>query len=157
MSEPTIFFTCRPEGPCQLLRGTPESAGMDIVAAEDACIRAQDYAAISTGLKVIIPKGYVGLVKSRSGNAFKLGIEVGAGVIDSDYRGEVKVLLHNMSNDPVHIHHGERIAQLIVIPCLMQQPFLLHEAAYQAQADSENFTRGAKGFGSTGGNIENGK
>lgn len=100
---------------------------------------------VSTGLHIAIPKGYVGFFKSRSGIASKKWLEVGAGVIDADYRGECKVLLHNHSDEDVTFHHGDRIAQLCIIR--------ISDADVEPVMSLEELggtDRGSDGFGSTG-------
>lgn len=99
---------------------------------------------IPTGISVEIPEGYAGLVYARSGIACKRGLAPAnkVGVIDSDYRGEVMVVLHNHSSQPQQIENGERIAQLVITPYL---------TAEFTEADALDETdRGAGGFGSTG-------
>jgi dUTP pyrophosphatase len=95
-----------------------------------------------TGVKMAIPEGYYGRVAPKSGLASKAGLDVLAGVIDSDYRGEIIVLLVNLGQSPVVIHNHEKIAQLI---------FERAEQAYVYEVEELNDTpRGSKGFGSTG-------
>lgn len=102
---------------------------------------------VPTGLFMEIPQGFEGQVRPRSGLAFKQGLTVlnTPGTIDSDYRGEVKVILVNLSSEPQIIPHGERIAQMV---------FAKHETAEIESVDSveklESTDRGAGGFGSTG-------
>ena len=98
---------------------------------------------ISTGFYVEIPKGYVGLVFARSSLGFKFDCALAnsVGVIDSDYRGEVKVKIHNHSDKPKIIEPNERVAQIVVVPCFNQF----------TQVDELSETdRGSNGFGSTG-------
>ena len=94
---------------------TPGAAGMDVVAAEDLDLAPGARHAVATGFRVAIPAGYEIQVRPRSGLAFKHGISVPntPGTIDSDYRGEVKVLLINHGSDPFAIRRGDRIAQLV--------------------------------------------
>lgn len=99
--------------------------------------------AISTGFYVEIPEGYVGLVFARSSLGFKFDCTLAnsVGVIDSDYRGEVKVKIHNHSDKPKMIEPNERVAQIVVVPCFNQF----------TQVDKLSETdRGSNGFGSTG-------
>ena len=97
---------------------------------------------ISTGISLALPAGYVGLIWPRSGLAVKKAIDCGAGVIDSQYRGEVQVLLFNHSDEDYHYSQGERIAQLLIQKV---------ETAVFVQVDRlEDTTRGEAGFGSTG-------
>ena len=126
--------------------GSASAAGADLYAVLDAplTLEAGQTALVHTGLAVEIPDGFVGLVCARSGLATKRGLAPAnkVGVVDSDYRGEVMVALHNHGSEPQTIEQGERIAQLVLVPYLA--------AAYE-QADSLTDTdRGAGGFGSTG-------
>jgi dUTP pyrophosphatase len=99
------------------LRATPGSAGFDIRASHEGTVLPLGSLLVGTGMRVTLPKGTVGLLKSRSGLAAKHEIEVGAGVIDEDYRGEVKVLLRNHSpSTPFTFARNDRIAQLLVLP-----------------------------------------
>ena len=120
---------------------TEGAAGADLRAAESITLPAGGRAAVATGLFVEIPAGYVGLVWPRSGLAVRHGIDTLAGVIDSDYRGEVKVVLVNHGPEPVAIASGDRIAQLLI------QPVARVRFTRTALAPSG---RGAAGFGSTG-------
>lgn len=125
---------------------TPQSAGMDVRAnlTEDIVLKPLQRAMVSTGLFVELPVGYEMQVRPRSGLAAKHGISVlnSPGTIDADYRGEVKVILVNLSDESFTIRHGERIAQLVVA-----------EHARVEWQESETLSdteRGAGGFGSTG-------
>lgn len=122
-------------------RATDCSAGLDLHADETATIPEYCRVWISTGLAVAIAPGYVGLVWPRSGLAGH-GLDTSAGVIDSDYRGELKVLLCNGTPHRKTVHRGDRIAQLLVLPVGM--PNLIEVDALPATARGEN------GFGSTG-------
>ncbi len=97
---------------------------------------------VSTGIAVKIPEGYYGRVASRSGLAVKSHLEVGAGVIDSDYRGEVKVLLRNLGSQPFEVKQGDRIAQLILEKIITPD--------VTEVKDLDDTVRGNGGFGSTG-------
>ncbi len=126
--------------------GSADAAGADLYAVMDRplTLAPGQTALVHTGLAVEIPAGYVGLVCARSGLATKQGLAPAnkVGVIDADYRGEILVALHNHGGVHQTIDHGERIAQLVLVPYLT--------AAYE-QADSLTDThRGAGGFGSTG-------
>ena len=123
---------------------TPGAAGMDIVAAEDLDLAPGQRHAVATGFRVAIPDGYEIQVRPRSGLAFKHGISVPntPGTIDSDYRGELKVLLINHGPDPFPIRRGERIAQLV--------PAVVTLAAFDEVGELDDTHRGAGGFGSTG-------
>jgi dUTP pyrophosphatase len=121
---------------------SPEAAGADLRASEALEIPPGGRAAVSTGLRLAIPSGFVGLVWPRSGLAVRHGIDTLAGVIDSDYRGEVRVVLQNHGREPFRIAPGDRIAQLLVQP-VVRAAF----AHGQGLADTK---RGEGGFGSTG-------
>ena len=117
-------------------------AGADITSSEKIAIPPRERALVSTGVRLEIPEGCVGLIWPRSGLAVKKGIDCGAGVIDSHYRGEVKVLLFNHSDTEFQIEPGDRIAQ-ILIQKVERVEFL--------PADQLNETaRNDAGFGSTG-------
>jgi len=125
---------------------TPASAGLDLVAAvsEPVVLAANARHLIPTGIALALPEGFEGQIRPRSGLAFKHGVTVlnSPGTIDSDYRGEVKVLLVNFGAESFTIERGMRIAQLIVAPVTQAR---LHEAA-----QLEESARGTGGFGSTG-------
>jgi dUTP pyrophosphatase len=103
-----------------------------------------DRAAVPTGLTVAIPDGYEGQIRARSGTALRNGIACvnAPGTIDSDYRGEVKVILGNLGAEPFEIRRGDRIAQLVIAP--------VARAAFEGTAELPETVRGAGGFGSTG-------
>lgn len=120
------------------------AAGLDLRAAESGIVEAKSSLLIRTGLRCEIPKGYFGSLRSRSGLAVKHGIEVGAGVIDNDYRGEVCVLLRNHSEVDFEFMEGDRIAQMIIQPYARVQ---IHAFREPLEDETE---RGQNGFGSTG-------
>ena len=127
--------------------GTPGAAGADLYACMDtdcAAIAPGSILKIGTGLAVEIPPGYFGAIFARSGLSTKKGLRPGncVGVIDSDYRGEIIVALRNDSRFDQLITNGERIAQLVIIPCV--SPIFVEE---EELSDTE---RGDGGFGSTG-------
>ena len=125
---------------------TPGAAGMDLCAclSERVTLAPGERALIPTGLAVSIPQGYVGLVFARSGLAVKQGIALsnGVGVIDWDYRGEVKVGLVNLGRETFTVEHGARIAQMVVLP--------VEQMALREVAELDDTDRGSGGFGSTG-------
>jgi dUTP pyrophosphatase len=123
---------------------TDHAAGMDVVAAESLTLAPGQRHAVATGLAIAIPEGYEVQVRPRSGLALKHGITClnTPGTIDSDYRGEVKVILANLGNEPFEIVRGERIAQLVPAPVLRAQ--------FAEVDDLDETARGAGGFGSTG-------
>lgn len=125
---------------------TALSAGMDLRANIDEAItlRPLERRLVPTGIYIALPKGYEAQVRPRSGLATKHGITVinSPGTVDADYRGEIRVSLVNLSNEPFTIEDGERIAQMIVAR---------HETVVWNQVDSLDETeRGAGGWGSTG-------
>jgi len=126
--------------------GSAGAAGADLYALTDGdvTIGAGETRLIGTGLALEIPTGYVGLIYARSGLATKRGLAPAnkVGVIDSDYRGELKVALYNQSGAPQTIAAGERIAQLVIAPYLT--------ADYEEADELTDSKRGAGGFGSTG-------
>jgi dUTP pyrophosphatase len=121
---------------------TPQSAGLDLSAQFPITIPQWEARLINTGLAFEIPVGHYARVAPRSGLAVHHGIHVGAGVIDEDYVGEVKVLLFNLSNTSFHITRGTRIAQLIFEKCALMEPV---ERWHLRSTD-----RGARGLGSSG-------
>ena len=125
---------------------TEGAAGMDVCAAldEPLTINPMERLAVPTGLAMAIPHGYEIQVRPRSGLALKQGLTVAnaPGTIDSDYRGEVKVILINLGQDAVEITHGMRIAQLVLAPVSM--------ARLQLVTTLDETDRGTGGFGSTG-------
>ncbi|MBQ2982033.1 MAG: dUTP diphosphatase [Lachnospiraceae bacterium] len=126
--------------------GTEYAAGADLYACmdESVTINPGETCFIKTGLAMEVPVGYAGLIYARSGLACKKGLAPAnkVGVIDSDYRGEIMVALHNHSNEPVSVDSGERIAQLVITPYIV--------AAFNQVDELEDTVRGEGGFGSTG-------
>ena len=124
---------------------TDEAAGADLCSAEAVMLLPEEYRVIRTGLRMDIPKGYHVEIRSRSGLAAKHGVFVlnSPGTIDSDYTGEVGVILCNVSQKPFLIAIGDRIAQMVVMK---------HETAKFSQVDhvAKETERGAGGFGHTG-------
>ena len=125
-------------------RAHPTDAGLDLCAAEDVTIHGDDIFTIGTGVAVAIPEGHVGLLFGRSSLTTTYGIQLanGVGVIDPDYRGEIKVALRKIGNTMKRINRGERIAQLVIVPCVI--PTL------DVVPTLPETVRGAGGFGSTG-------
>ena len=124
---------------------THGAAGMDVLAAENVALAPGARHAVATGLAMAIPPGYEIQVRPRSGLALKHGITVPntPGTIDSDYRGELKVIMINLGAEDFAIQRGDRIAQLVLAPVV--------QAAWQEVAELDETARGAGGFGSTGG------
>ena len=121
-----------------------EAAGFDLHAIEDAHIPSGERMLVKTGLAVALPRGYELQVRPRSGLAFKHGVTVlnSPGTVDSDYRGELMVLLINHGKEPFEIQKGERIAQAVLKEVV--------QASFEAVESLDETARGANGFGSTG-------
>ena len=126
--------------------GSVEAAGADLYACleEAVVIQPGKTVFVPTGLAMEVPKGCAGLIYARSSMGTKRGLAPAnkVGVIDSDYRGEVMVALHNHGSEPQTINHGERIAQLLITPVL--------SPAFEVAEELDDTLRGAGGFGSTG-------
>ena len=126
--------------------GSANAAGADLYACldENLTIEAGETILVPTGLAMALPEGYAGLIYARSGLASKRGLAPAnkVGVIDSDYRGEVMVALHNHSKTAATIEPNERIAQLVITPYIA--------AAFDVVDELDDTARGAGGFGSTG-------
>ena len=122
------------------------AAGADIRAAvtEPLVVESRRRVAVATGLVIEIPDGYEAQVRPRSGLAYKHGLTVvnAPGTIDSDYRGELKVLLVNLGSEPVTVERGDRVAQLVIAP--------VTRAEFAEEDDLSSTDRGEGGFGSTG-------
>ena len=121
--------------------GSAAAAGADLTAAEEVTLGPGAWASVGTGLHLEIPAGHVGLVWPRSGLAVRHAIDTLAGVIDSDYRGEVRVVLVNHGPEPFRIAVGDRVAQLLVQRV---------ERVAFVRAPLAGTARGTAGFGSTG-------
>ena len=126
---------------------THGAAGMDVLSAEDLTLAPGQRYAVATGFALAIPEGYEIQVRPRSGLAFKYGITLPntPGTIDSDYRGELKILLVNYGEEPFPIKRGDRIAQLVLAPVTLAQ--------WQEVDFLDGTLRGEGGFGSTGGHA----
>ena len=126
--------------------GSAEAAGADLYACLEnpVVIQPGESAFIPTGLSMELPKGYAGLIYARSGLACKRGLAPAnkVGVVDSDYRGEFIVVLHNHGNLPQEISHGERVAQLVITP--------VYTPGFTEVTELTDTERSAGGFGSTG-------
>jgi dUTP pyrophosphatase len=124
-------------------QGTIYAAGYDLFAAEDAIIVCGSRKLIKTNISMAIPSGYYGRIAPRSGLAYKNGIDVLAGVIDSDYRGDIGVILYNTDkNIDFSVKQGDRIAQIIFETC--------YPATFSQKSILTDTARQAGGFGSTG-------
>ena len=126
--------------------GTEFSAGADLynLPGNDVVVPAHSTVMIHTGLSVEIPEGYCGLIFARSGLASKRGLAPAnkVGVVDSDYRGEWMVAIHNHTDSDAKIEGGERVAQMVIVPYI--------QADFEISDELSDTARGAGGFGSTG-------
>lgn len=124
-------------------RSNPDDAGLDLAALQHTVIPRRSWVTVPTGLATAIPPNHYGRIAPRSGLAANHGLDVLGGVIDSGYRGELKVVLYNPQDNAVVILKEDRIAQLIVSPIVVAYPELVEELP-------EGDSRGEGGFGSTG-------
>jgi len=122
-------------------RGSALAAGLDLYALEEHVIAPRSGALVGTGISVEVPPGYYGRIAPRSGLSVKTSLVVNAGVIDADYRGEVKIVFHNFTEHEVKLARGDRVAQLILEQIGM---FEVEEVSELGASE-----RGANGFGST--------
>ncbi|MEY4159840.1 MAG: hypothetical protein RLZZ136_461 [Pseudomonadota bacterium] len=124
---------------------TAGAAGMDVLAAEDVTLDPGARHAVATGLAMAIPHGFEIQVRPRSGLALKHGVTVPntPGTIDSDYRGELKIIMINLGAEPFAIRRGDRVAQLVLAPVV--------QAGWLEVDELDETARGEGGFGSTGG------
>lgn len=126
-------------------RAHPGDAGLDLAAAEDVTLAPGARRMVGTGLAVAVPEGHAGLVVPRSGRALRDGLTLAnaPGLIDSGYRGELKVILVNLGDSEVSVATGERIAQLVVVPVAGGEAVAVDELP-------DHDGRGTGGFGSSG-------
>lgn len=129
-------------------RGSVHAAGYDLYAAEEKTIPANGRGLIDLGISMSIPEGTYARIAPRSGLAVKSGLTTGAGVIDYDYRGPVKVMIFNHSTEDFNVTIGDRVAQMIL------EKIVTPEVSVVEVADLDSTERGAGGFGSTGINDE---
>lgn len=141
-SQTTIRVKALREGARLPQRATPLAAGADLHCLNDIFLGSGERMLVPTGISVEIPVGYYGRIAPRSGLAVRHGIDTLAGVVDSDYRGEVNVLLINLGAEGVTLNAGDRIAQLIIEQAA--------PADYQWSEVLDQTDRGEGGFGSTG-------
>ena len=123
-------------------RAHSDDAGLDLFGLEEVNLSPKEGKVARTGIAIALPRGYVGLVADRSSLA-KKGVKTAGGVIDAGYRGELHIVLWNISNEPIQLKAGERIAQLLVFP--ISTPAVKEVKEFDHQTE-----RGAKGFGSSG-------
>ncbi len=120
------------------------AAGMDLFAAEDATLEPGETKVVSTGLRIAVPEGYEAQIRPRSGLALHHSITIpnAPGTIDADYRGVVKVILHNLGKSPFHLRRGDRIAQMVIAK--------VERAEWEEVDALPDTKRGEGGFGHTG-------
>ena len=123
-------------------RATKEAAGYDIASAEETVVPAKGRTVVKTGISIAVPSGCYGRIAPRSGLAVKKSVDIGAGVIDADYRGEIGVVMINHSDEDLKVKQGDRIAQLILEK--------ISTPAVKEAVDLPSTERGSQGFGSTG-------
>ena len=123
-------------------RGSVQAAGLDLYADASVSIMPHCGNLVPTGISVVIPEGYYGRIAPRSGVSVKTGLIVNAGVIDSDYRGEIKIVFQNPTDKFVDLKAGEKVAQLII-----EKIAILDVKEVESLDNTE---RGSNGFGSTG-------
>ncbi|CAN3353209.1 deoxyuridine 5'-triphosphate nucleotidohydrolase [Diutina catenulata] len=142
----TLQVHLRSENATLPTKGSALAAGYDLYASEDAVIPKHGQGLVATDISVIVPEGTYGRVAPRSGLAVKHGISTGAGVIDADYRGEVKVVLFNHKDADFAVAKGDRIAQLVL------ERIVNAEIVEISKEELTETVRGEGGFGSTGKN-----
>ncbi|MCS6788988.1 MAG: dUTP diphosphatase [Patescibacteria group bacterium] len=117
-------------------------AGIDLYSAEEVIIQSMENKAVRTGIKIAIPEGYAGFIWDKSGLALNSKIKTMAGVIDSGYRGEVRVVMFNLGKTDYKVEKGVKIAQLVIMPIINYELEEVNEL--------DETHRGEKGFGSSG-------
>ena len=133
---------CKVTGPFVPAYSHPGDAGADLKASANAVVPSRGKCLVSTGLRLALPEGHVGLIWPRSGLAVSHSIDCGAGVFDAQYRGEIKVLLFNHSDEDFPIQAGDRIAQLLVQK--------VENINFLPVDELDGTSRNNNGFGSTG-------
>lgn len=143
-SEPEFLWSALEEDAIAPFKEHRTDAGWDLAVREPLRLGLGEMQLVDLGLAVAVPPGYVGLIYPRSSMGVKFGVGLAntVGVIDADYRGPVKLALKNFGNIPVDIQAGQRVAQMVITPCLLTE-------AKQVD-DLSNTARGQGGFGSTG-------
>lgn len=122
-------------------RAHPDDAGLDIYSVEEVVVESGQGRMVSTGVAVALPEGHVGMIADRSSLA-KKGLKTAGGIIDAGYRGEIKIVLWNISDQPLRLARGERIAQMLILPIATPTPCEVETL--------DSTARGQGGFGSTG-------
>lgn len=143
MAEEVLYVKKLSDSATLPIRGSEYAAGYDLSAAHDSVVPARGRALIKTDISISIPYGTYARVAPRSGLAWKHAIDVGAGVIDYDYRGNVGVILFNHSDTEFQVSQGDRIAQLILEKISMA-------VVQETEEELPSTSRGSSGFGSTG-------
>lgn len=123
-------------------RKSTQDMGFDLYADEDITVQKGDLKKIHTGVSVELPEGYGAFITGRSGLSANTHFRVKLGIIDNGYRGELRIMVDNIGDEPFHIEQGDRIAQFIVLP--------IPEVELVEVDDLKNAERGDKGFGSSG-------
>lgn len=123
-------------------RGTEKSSGLDLFSLKRHVLASNNIVAIETGIAIELPKNHFGLIAERSGFSLTNGLVLKAGVIDEDYRGEIKVILQNASDYPVTIPAGQKFAQLLILPNILVE-------VIDTDKELSETERGTAGFGST--------
>ena len=131
----------KPEGKIPT-RAKSSDAGYDLYSVVDVLITPTARELVATGIAIEIPEGYYGRIAPRSGLAVKAGVDILAGVVDSGYRNEVKVVMINLGQGLVSVNKGDRIAQLIIEKC--------HDVEWEETEELSDSDRGEGGFGSSG-------
>lgn len=142
MTVPQIPFKKLDDNATLPTRGSEHAAGLDLYASAPGVIPAQGFGSINTGVAAAVPQGYYARIAPRSGLSVKKGIFTLAGVVDSDYRGEIICVLANQGNEDFEVAVGDRIAQMVIESIISPEPVFVEELP-----DTE---RGVGGFGSTG-------
>ncbi len=139
-----LFFKKLQEQATLPTRGSEFAAGLDLYASQPVIIPARGFSNVITGVAVAVPLGFYGRIAPRSGLAAKFGIDTLAGVVDSDYRGEITCVLVNHSDNDFEVNVGDRIAQFVIEAIILPTPQFTQELPQTARGDD--------GFGSTGHN-----
>ena len=144
MDEPVVFCVTRSGSVPEYRSGGAAGADLRAMLEKDIVLSPGERRLVPTGLSVAIPGGWEGQVRPRSGIAVRYGVTVlnAPGTIDSDYRGEIKVLLVNLGQEDFVVRSGDRIAQLVIAPAA--------RAVFRARESIDDTERGSGGFGSTG-------
>ena len=140
--EPIRFKKLHPEGQLPA-RGSSEAAGLDLYTIEDISLKPLQIAKLNTGIAVELPVGTCGIITGRSGRT-AAGLLTLQGLIDADFRGQLKVMVHNISRTDLSVPKGARVAQLLVLPSPQYSPVLVEHFSV------EHTTRATNSFGSTG-------